>query len=512
MTACLGTTPPSTSPCTPAGPVDACQIPGCEIDPANAQHGICVAGHMSQPDSSTPPGCSAEADKPDNDLGTNTVGQGRHGEPAHRRTSCTNDQCNQGCSPTPSLCTPPPASTSCTPTGPVDPCQIPGCEIDPANAQHGICVAGHLSQPDSSTPPGCSAEADKPDNDLCTHPGCLAGHCEPAHTRENCPTDQCNQGCNPTTGMCTPVPPSTTCTPDVTAGPCQMPGCDIDPANAKHGICVASHMNKPDSTTCGPDTTPGDACVPGCEAGQCVQTHVCVQLGCRVTGGGTVDACGPGDSGCDPSTPGSCAPNTCDSPALNATHGGQVGAPIGVATPFTQDSACIAGEWSHVRHIRPRLFGNFQARSFDSLECACLPCPENPDAPGVVGALCNPDDRICGPEPRRAPANKICFSGPGDYALTNGKRDRRSVVFRVDVEDRSEPGGTNGPPPPDRYRMRIWFVDPASSEGMTLRQAVACANPTTEDISAPPPNIDDGGDLIRGNQQIHPPLKKTCTP
>jgi len=394
----------------------------------------------------------------------------------------------------------------------VDPCQIPGCEIDPANAQHGICVAGHLSQPDSSTPPGCSAEADKPDNDLCTHPGCLAGHCEPAHTRENCPTDQCNQGCNPTTGMCTPVPPSTTCTPDVTAGPCQMPGCEIDPANAKHGICVATHMNKPDSTTCGPDTTPGDACTPGCEAGQCVQTHVCVQLGCRVTGGGTVDACGPGDSGCDPSTPGSCAPDTCASPALNATHGGQVGAPIGVATPFTPDSACIAGEWTHVRHIRPRLFGNFHARSFDSLECACLPCPENPDAPGVVGALCNPDDRICGPEPRRAPANKICFSGPGDYALTNGKRDRRSVVFRVDVEDRSEPGGTNGPPPPDRYRMRIWFVDPASSEGLTLRQAVACANPTTEDISAPPPNIDDGGDLIRGNQQIHPPLKKTCTP
>src|SRR5439155_1409841 len=174
-----------------------------------------------------------------------------------------------------------------------------------------------------------------------------------------------------------------------------------------------THMNKPDSTTCGPDTTPGDACVPGCEAGQCVQTHVCVQLGCRVTGGGRVDACGPGDSGCDPSTPGSCAPDTCDSPALNATHGGQVGAPIGVATPFTPDSACIAGEWRHVRHIRPRLF---------------------------------------------------------------------------------------------------WFVGPAGSVGWTLRQAVACAKRPTEDISAHPANIGDGGDLIGGNQQIHPPPKKTCTP
>src|SRR3989475_8231660 len=151
--------------------------------------------------------------------------------------------------------------------------------------------------------------------------------------------------------------------------------------------------------------------------------------GCRVTGGGTVDACGTGDSGCDPTMAGSCAPDTCASPALDATHGGQVGAPIGVATAFTADSACIAGERTHARHIRPRLFGNFHARSFDSLMCACLPCPENPDVEGVVGALCNPDDRICGPEPRRAPANNIRLSGPGDYGLTNRPRAIRSVGF-----------------------------------------------------------------------------------
>jgi len=268
------------------------------------------------------------------------------------------------------------------------------------------------------------------------------------------------------------------------------------------------------STPC-PDTD-NDACTTaGCNGqGVCDQSHLqCVKaLGCRVTGGGTVDACGPGNSGCDPNTPGSCAPDTCASPALEATHGGQVGAPVGVATAFTADSACIAGEWTHVRHIRPQLFGNFHARSFDSLMCACLPCPENPDVEGVVGALCNPDDRICGPEPRRAPANKICFSGAGDYALTNGRRASRSVVFRVDVEDRSEPGGTNGPPPPDRYRIRIWFVNPDTSDGLTLRQEVACANPATEEVTASTPDIDDGGDLIRGNQQIHPPLNQTCTP
>src|SRR5213078_5150535 len=100
---------------------------------------------------------------------------------------------------------------------------------------------------------------------------------------------------------------------------------------------------------------------------------------------------------------------------------------------------------------------------------------------------------------------------------TNGRRESRSVVFRVDVEDRSEPGGTNGPPPPDRYRIRIWFVDPDTSDGLTLRREVACADPTTEELTAtsasvPTPDIDDGGDLIRGNQQIHPPLNQTCTP
>jgi len=181
-------------------------------------------------------------------------------------------------------------------------------------------------------------------------------------------------------------------------------------------------------------------------------------------------------------------------------------------------------------HIRPGLFGNFHANSFDSLMCACLPCPENPGAPGVIGALCNPGDRICGPEPRRAPANKICFSGVGNYAFTKGKRGTDTVIFRTDVEDRSEPGGTNGPRPPDRYRLRLWLItstpnhgalgDPndTSSLAYALRQQVACADPLTENLtvvvagaSAPPaPDIDDGGDLIRGNQQIHPPIKTTC--
>jgi len=277
--------------------------------------------------------------------------------------------------------------------------------------------------------------------------------------------------------------------------------------------------------------------------------------GCRVTGGGIVDACGPGASGCDPNTPGACAPDSCAETALNATHGGQVGAPVGIATAFDAGpngtgSACIRGEWTHVRHIRPSLNGNFHARTYDSLMCACLACQHcsgdetkgcrteadciaqgttgpclSESSQGVVGTLCNPGDRICGPEPPRAPANKICFSGVGNYALTHGKRTKRSVIFRVDIEDRSEPGGTNGPPPPDRYRMRMWFVqnstrnlgdpDTTGTPAFMLREQVACANAAEEALTitvpnASTPDIDDGGDLLRGNHQIHPPIRTTC--
>src|SRR5438132_3065769 len=149
--------------------------------------------------------------------------------------------------------------------------------------------------------------------------------------------------------------------------------------------------------------------------------------GCRVTGGGLVYACGS-------TLPGSDAPQHCGdraSDAQDATHGGQVGAPVGVATAFTPDSVCIQGEWQHVRHIKPKLNGNFHARTFDSLNCACLPCAGDPGSGTVTDGLCNPGDRICGPEPRRAPDNAICFSGVGDYAVTNGNRPPPSLVVRA---------------------------------------------------------------------------------
>jgi hypothetical protein len=270
-------------------------------------------------------------------------------------------------------------------------------------------------------------------------------------------------------------------------------------------------------------------------------TLTCVApAGCRTTGGGK-----------QPSE------NTC--PTIRyVTHGGQVGAPFGVAsapdcaTGTGFNNPCIRGEFQHVRHIKGGLRGVFHAASngnqhdFDSLMCACLPCNErstnavyttsnpfggcHPDdrtytsTNAVVDGLCNPGDRICGPEPRRAPANKIAFSGVGSYTMSNGRKTPKSVVFRVDLEDRGEPGGAfprGAKAPPDRYRMRIWFIsgDSDSASNRALRDAVAVRNPLDERVlrtlscvggAVPAPDIDDGGDLDRGNRQIHPSTGATC--
>lgn len=237
-------------------------------------------------------------------------------------------------------------------------------------------------------------------------------------------------------------------------------------------------------------------------------------LGCRTTGGGRQAASFPA--------------------VRYVTHGGQVGAPVGNETAFSPDSTCIQGNWEHVRHIKAGLRGNFHAKSFDSLMCACLGCPEDPFAPITIGGICNPDNTTCGPLPRKAPANKITFSGVGDYVLTQGNRTPRSVLFRVDLEDRGEPGNSSAggaEAPNDRHRIRIWILtaqelaklnNPADRL-LGFRQAIAASNGLTlkdgATINGQPvpngtavfgvraPDIDDGGDMTHGNHQIHPAIK-----
>jgi protocatechuate 3,4-dioxygenase beta subunit len=256
------------------------------------------------------------------------------------------------------------------------------------------------------------------------------------------------------------------------------------------------------------------------------ECHMEVECGmpgsCRVTGGGRQEHYFPDD-------------------VRYVTHGGQVGAPVGnegfdPGTYEREGSECIHGNWEHVRHQKGGNRGNFHAKIYDSLMCACLACAEDPTANVVVGGLCNPDNRICGPEPRKAPANKICFSGIGDYALTSGNREERAVLFRVDIEDRSEPGNSHaggGTPPPDRHRIRIWILTPAEQARLAdrndrlldFRRAISCSPGSTalqdgaigaNGLAVPlgtavfgvrPPDIDDGGEMDHGNHQIHPMIK-----
>src|SRR6266478_9913867 len=185
-------------------------------------------------------------------------------------------------------------------------CKTPGCEA-------GDCVRAHINVTDSTA---CSADTSgNPVTAIpgaCKTPGCEAGVCVTQHI---------------------PITDSTACSVDnagspVTAipGSCKTPGCEA-------GQCVRAHINVTDSTACSADNAgnpvtaiPGSCKTPGCEAGVCVQAHitttctnptcqvcdtgtgqcvaisplpaVCGLLGCRVTGGGIVDACGPDHSVC----------------------------------------------------------------------------------------------------------------------------------------------------------------------------------------------------------------------
>jgi len=253
----------------------------------------------------------------------------------------------------------------------------------------------------------------------------------------------------------------------------------------------------------------------------CSASVDCNAQACRVTGGGKQYA--------DETFP------TCEF----VTHGGQVGAPVGLGTTWDPDSACIHGNWTHQRHGKGGKEGSFKGRSFDSLLCACLGGEGCTNAGVKIGQICNPGDRVCGPEPSKAPANKICFSGVGDYTPDTGKRVSRSVLFRIDLEDHGEPGGSHPGgqiSPPDRYRIRIWVLtdaelaqlqtpgdqlfpfrmaiaaSPASTpaqdgavDGSGNRISIALGTPV---FGVRAPDVDDGGVLVDGNVQIHPQIKQ----
>ena len=302
-------------------------------------------------------------------------------------------------------------------------------------------------------------------------------------------------------------------------------------------------------------------------ASSCTATVVCAPaVSCRVTGGGTLFA---GDVSTNCINVVTTLYDDLNSNLVDhISHGGQLGAPFSQMDCATRlDNPCIRGEWEHVRHYDSSQNGpqdnfdmNFHSANpnptghFDTLDCGCLPCCFNgtnyvgndPAPPGWSNfkfKVCNPDDRrICGPLPSPAPANAIIFSGIGTFtpqsSVGNGKNaEKRYVVFRVYIEDRSEPGGIHpggAHMPGTVYCFQAWDTGipimkkpDFSTVAVAFRTALgqdSCAfmaamqNDTLPPGTLPSRTVDsvaadvaDQGALRDGSQQIHPSTGATCT-
>jgi hypothetical protein len=359
-----------------------------------------------------------------------------------------------------------PDSTPCADTdGNV--CTIAGCE--PTGIDTAECFQVHAIAENSTPCPDT-------DGSMCTTAGCEVGECVQTHVVKECPQDACNTGvCNPQTGRCVPEADSTPC-PDTDGTICSIAGCEPTAPGADTAVCAQDHVVADASTPC-EDTDGIDCTTAGCDgAGTCDQRHIENCGGCRLTGGGVTP-----DGGVD-----------FDDLAEHITgrFGGQVGAPCGCIGCFDEFDH-VQGNWQYTRKKQK---GNFHAKDYNSLICAC-------DGE-FDGRLCNPGEKSkgdgLGPAPRPAPANMACFSGVGEWTYNPGNRTDR-VAFRVEVEDRGEPGVG------DVMRIRIWIPqDSETPEGLADRVCCTIAAP---DIR--PPDVDDGGGLTHGNLQIHPVLPNT---
>jgi hypothetical protein len=337
-------------------------------------------------------------------------------------------------------------------------------------------------------------------------------------------------------------------------------------------ITVTAHAeaDSKDGTLCVYDST---GTIISDDSPGCTGTVDCATpVTCRVTGGGTLYN-GDQNTDCIVMTTTLFPLSSGGIPLDHISHGGQLGAPFShmdcgnrLADP------CIRGQWQHTRHYvgkaNPRdifdmdFHSNTPKGLYDTLDCACLGCCSLDDVnqpngkfKGILNngkfELCNPDDhRICGPQPRPSPANAIVFTGIGTVkpATDTGVNQKVAewVVFRVYIEDRSEPGGffpKGSINPSDVYCFQAWKTgipvakkadgnalgtSPTLGDVNAFRTALSTASCNflhsitvggpVQPGSLPPASqngiaadINDCGPLHSGNQQIHPSTSATCT-
>ena len=200
------------------------------------------------------------------------------------------------------------------------------------------------------------------------------------------------------------------------------------------------------------------------------------------------------------------------------THSGQVAGPVTHEAHLDPQSTNIKGSWTHTRAMQGGKTGKFTSKSFDSYMVA-----SSAGTAWNVGTLSYPG------------VNKVSFTGLGEYALNKGRRTPSTVLFRVDLEDRSEPkSAKDKSASSDRLRTRIWILTAAEltqlnnpSDGLLgMRSSIAASlgNTGTADgaveadgktpvplgtavFGVRAPDIDDGGSLQIGNDQIRPSAK-----
>src|SRR5438105_5236831 len=228
-------TPQASTPCTDTDG-NTCTTAGCEVSTTNAELGVCVQTHLFA-SNSTP--CADSDGNAWTTAGCN--GQGVCDQNHGSKVCPGADQCNKGCDTTSGLCTPQ-TSTPCTDTD-GNTCTTAGCEVSGANPELGVCVQTHLFA-ENSTP--CADS----DGNACTTAGCNGqGVCDQNHSSKVCPgADQCNKGCDTTSGLCTPQT-STPCT-DTDGNTCTTAGCEVSGANPELGVCVQTHLFAENSTPC----------------------------------------------------------------------------------------------------------------------------------------------------------------------------------------------------------------------------------------------------------------------
>jgi hypothetical protein len=162
---------------------------------------------------------------------------------------------------------------------------------------------------------------------------------------------------------------------------------------------------------------------------------------------------------------------------------------------------------------------------------ACLSCLHDTNGVNVPGQICDPADLACGPDWRKAGGNKVCFSGVGSYQLLKGRGTRtvalgqpKTALFRVDLEDRTEPPRGRKTARNERYRIRIWVLTDAElarlndpNDGLVdFRQKISCSPESAAIMDGAAgalgsavfgvraPDIDDGGAVASGNNQVQP--------